>query len=96
MNQSRTVTGQSEITIRLFASLRETLGQSQFKFDLSAVGAGPTVAAVRQVLIETHDNDWRALASADVRIAVNQSVVDESSSVQSGDELAFFPPVTGG
>lgn len=96
MNQSNAATGESEITVRLFASLRETLGLAQFQFDLSMVVDEPTVAIVRQALIETRDKNWRALESTDVRIAVNQSLADESTCLQSGDELAFFPPVTGG
>ncbi|MEM8498665.1 MAG: MoaD/ThiS family protein [Pseudomonadota bacterium] len=96
MNQSGAAAGDSAITVRLFASLREALGSSQFQFDLSAIDETPTVAIVRRILIATHDENWRALESADVRIAVNQSVVDDSARVQSGDELAFFPPVTGG
>lgn len=96
MNQSSTNPGDTKITIRLFASLREALGSAQLQFDLSVISEKPTVAAVRRTLIETHDNDWRALESADIRIAVNQSVVDETAALQAGDELAFFPPVTGG
>lgn len=96
MERSAAAAGESVITVRLFASLREKLGSAQFQFDLSLIDDEPTVAAVRRILIETHGEGWHALDSADVRIAVNQSVVDESTRLQAGDELAFFPPVTGG
>lgn len=96
MNQTSTAAGESNITIRLFASLREALGSAQFQFDLSVIDEMPTVAAVRRVLVDTHNDDWHALESADIRIAVNQSVVDDSTRLHAGDELAFFPPVTGG
>ena len=31
-----------------------------------------------------------------VRAAVNQEMADASTSIGNGDEIAFFPPVTGG
>ncbi len=96
MSSSGATGTQTEITIRLFASLRETLGLAEFQFDLSVIDDEPTVAKVRQLLLAKHGKDWLALESADVRIAVNQSVVNELTSLQAGDELAFFPPVTGG
>jgi molybdopterin synthase sulfur carrier subunit len=33
---------------------------------------------------------------SNIRIAVNQEYVDIDHPVQAGDEIAFFPPVTGG
>jgi len=36
------------------------------------------------------------LNSTSVLVAVNQSVAKFASSVKDGDEIAFFPPVTGG
>ncbi len=86
----------SGITVRLFASLREDLGVPSFEFDLSSIDGEPTVLQVRNKLIENNGANWLALASADIRIAVNHTLAQESMSLQSGDELAFFPPVTGG
>ncbi|MFB0912259.1 MAG: MoaD/ThiS family protein [Glaciecola sp.] len=39
---------------------------------------------------------WTLLAEQDVLIAVNQTLTSASATVNDGDEIAFFPPVTGG
>lgn len=74
------------ITVRYFASLRESLGKSE---ELLSVPLGYTVADV-----------WRTVAPdrprAGVLAAVNHEYAPFETPVQSGDELAFFPPVTGG
>jgi len=75
------------VTVKLFAQLRERLGRNEATVD--AVEA-PTVAAVwTQLTGET------ALPSH-VLAAVNLEYADGATSVGDGDEVAFFPPVTGG
>lgn len=81
------------IQIRYFASLREALGASE----TVSVDGDATVGGVRDLLLARSSAHARALArERAVRCAVNQSMCDESSPVRNGDELAFFPPVTGG
>lgn len=96
MSQNNGADGVSEITVRLFASLREELGTPGLTFDLSAIDGEATVQKVRSKLVEEYGASWSALESDDVRIAVNQLIEEHSATLQSGDELAFFPPVTGG
>lgn len=75
------------ITLRYFASLRETLGRSTEQLEI----------------FEPHTilNVWQ-LANPDVPLpenmltAVNMDYVPPSHLVKNGDEVAFFPPVTGG
>jgi molybdopterin synthase sulfur carrier subunit len=31
-----------------------------------------------------------------IRFSVNQAMADETAAIKDGDEVAFFPPVTGG
>lgn len=82
------------LTVRYFASLREALGESQRLDDLPD---GLTVGQLRQRLAASSPSHAQALAAARaVRCAVNQVMVDESSAVPDGAEVAFFPPVTGG
>lgn len=82
------------IRIRLFASIRERLGRSEEQ--LAATGI-TTVAGVRSALIREHGPRWQEVLEADqVVVAINQEVADWNSPVGSGDEVAFFPPVTGG
>lgn len=83
------------IHILYFASLREKLGKDREDLDLPA-GVG-TVAALKTHL-QARGGPW-AEALADTRLlraAVNQDMVALSAPIKAGDEVAFFPPVTGG
>lgn len=82
-------------TIHYFASIREKLGHSSEEIELPA--QVDTVSKLVNVLIEQHDSSWGdVLNSSAVLVAVNQSVAKFNSSISNGDEIAFFPPVTGG
>lgn len=85
------------IEVLFFAGLREQLGLSSTSVDLNDLStASPTVGAVRSYLLAQHDPDWQALNDDDVIAALNQQVVSADAPVKASDELAFFPPVTGG
>lgn len=80
------------IHIRLFASLREHLGTDSLNFETNTE---KTIADIKKQLISRGDK-WLILAEQDVLCAVNQTLSSEDASVNDGDEIAFFPPVTGG
>jgi molybdopterin synthase sulfur carrier subunit len=82
------------ITIRYFARLREDLGSAE---EAVALPAGVnTVGGLRDWLID-RGPPWRETLSAPaVLIAVNHETAGPAVAVQDGDEVAFFPPVTGG
>ncbi len=75
------------INVLFFASLREQLGsgdaQLPFRSDL-------TVEDVWNL-----STSQRALP-ANLLVAVNQEYVSFNQTIEDGDEVAFFPPVTGG
>lgn len=82
------------IKILFFAALRERLNCEQYL--LSCDGNILNVAAVLKHL-QSRDSLWQQeLSRTDLLCAVNQQLVPLSTAVQDGDELAFFPPVTGG
>ena len=82
------------IKILFFAALRERLNCEQYQ--LSCDGNILNVAAVLKQL-QSRDSLWQQeLSRTDLLCAVNQQLVPLSTAVQDGDELAFFPPVTGG
>jgi molybdopterin synthase sulfur carrier subunit len=82
-----------KIQLRYFASLREALGSQ----DSLSLGAGATVADARDALIARGAPFDTSLARGRaLRAALNQTLCDESAALADGDELAFFPPVTGG
>ena len=76
-----------DIKVRFFASLRDRMGRSEdnVTFDKDAV----TVADV-----------WNQISGEpipqSILVAVNMEYTDANHTVKSGDEVAFFPPVTGG
>jgi len=75
------------IKVRFFASLREQLGYAEYEL---APQEGLTVA---QVWIQSAAGSaW----PANIISAVNMEYRDQASPVADGDEVAFFPPVTGG
>lgn len=81
------------VTIRYFASIRETIGSGSEKVQTGA----QTLADLRDELVARGGAHAAALAHGKaVRMAVNQ-VMSEASAVLPADaEVAFFPPVTGG
>ncbi|HSD39172.1 MAG TPA: molybdopterin converting factor subunit 1 [Rhodocyclaceae bacterium] len=81
------------ITILYFASLREALGVEREQLDLPK-GIG-SVTALRAWLV-ARGSQWQPLSAPRVRAAVNQTLATEAAAVSDGDEIAFFPPVTGG
>lgn len=81
------------ITIFYFASLREALGVEREQLDLPT--SVHDVATLRAYLLARGDV-WQPLASPRIRAAVNQTLASELGAVAAGDEVAFFPPVTGG
>jgi molybdopterin synthase sulfur carrier subunit len=83
------------LTLLYFASLRETLGCAREQVELP--GGAATVSGLLEAL-RTRDGRWaEALAQGKSwRVAVNQQMADLGTPLKSGDEVAFFPPVTGG
>lgn len=82
-----------KVQLKYFASIREALGVGSESLQTDA----STVAALRDVLIARGGAAAEVLArSRHVRMALNQTLVDESAALNEGCEVAFFPPVTGG
>ena len=83
------------IKIFFFGRLRETLNVSSIEIsDLSELA---TVDKVRIHLSKSYGSIWEeALNQSNIVISVNQVVVSADTAIQDGDELAFFPPMTGG
>ena len=80
------------IKVLFFAQVRELTGTASL--DLQPDYAD--VATLRAALAEKGDRWALALESGKLLAAVNQSLVPMSHPLRAGDEVAFFPPVTGG
>ena len=88
-----TNTPSDTISVRFFARLREELNTDELIVD-----AEPNLDA-GQILerLAKRGGPWAQLTGDQpVMIAVNQTMANAKTPVKGGDELAFFPPVTGG
>ncbi len=75
------------IHVKFFASLRERLGREAQEVE---AGEGRTIGSVWCTVSGTQG------LPADVLAALNQEYATPDHAVRDGDEVAFFPPVTGG
>jgi molybdopterin synthase sulfur carrier subunit len=83
------------LTVLYFAWLRERTGSSQEEIALP--DGVRTVAALLDHLSSRSNGHAAAFRNRrTVRAAVNQEFAELSSPIEPGDEVAFFPPVTGG
>ncbi|MGB0893903.1 MAG: molybdopterin synthase sulfur carrier subunit [Parashewanella sp.] len=82
------------IKVLFFAQVRELIGTSELLVE--AAQQTQTTDSLRQHLIEQNPKWESALASEKLLVAVNQEFCDWQAQLTSGDEVAFFPPVTGG
>jgi molybdopterin synthase sulfur carrier subunit len=76
------------VRLRFFAALREQMGASAER----EVRAGTTVGTLWRELV----GERPTLGRVRVRFAVNETYVEPSHRLSEGDEVAFFPPVSGG
>lgn len=80
------------IVVRYFAKYREWLGVTGEQY---AVVAG--LHELRELIRSRHPAAGRILDDPRCIVAVNQTVVQaDAVSLIAGDEVAFYPPVTGG
>lgn len=82
------------LKILYFAGLRETIGCSGETVEFPDGVA--TVAALRDWLAAQGEGREALLTAKNLRAAVNQKMVGLDAAIADGDEVAFFPPVTGG
>ena len=78
-------------TVRFFASLREAAGRSEIEWELVGEATVETLVTYLQETLpdlnEWGDRTW---------IAVNRRYASPETTLQDGDEVALFPPVSGG
>ena len=82
------------VKIVLFANLREALGVDSVELQITG---SSSVSALISQLADQQSQEWFEMLTAEnIRVAVNQDLINEDVEIVDGDEVAFFPPVTGG
>ncbi|HEX2543202.1 MAG TPA: MoaD/ThiS family protein [Caldimonas sp.] len=82
-----------KVEVRYFASVREALGAGE-QVELAD---GTDVAGLRDALVARGGRHAEALARPRLlRSARNRALCSEAAVLEAGDEVGFFPPVTGG
>lgn len=80
------------LNVLLFASVREQLGVERITCALEK-----DIDALISALSRTHGTRWNdVLRAPNIIVAINQEVSSFDQVLRDGDEVAFFPPVTGG
>ena len=80
------------IKVLFFAQTRELLGRD----DISVVACFYHVEELRALLAAQNERWAFCLQKDKLLVAVNQTLVSLDSPLSDADEVAFFPPVTGG
>ncbi len=75
------------ITVKFFASLREQVGKTETQIEFS------DSLTVNKIWQQVTANK---VLPKHILVAVNQEYASQDTTVKEGDEIAFFPPVTGG
>ena len=80
------------ITLKTFAQTREITGEDNITLNLSDNSTIETVLS----RLKTRSDKWALALEGSVLTARNQELCDTETVLSDGDELALFPPVTGG
>lgn len=81
-----------QVTVKTFAQTREITGEDNIALNVSD---NSTIEAVISQL-KTRSDKWALALEGSVLTACNQELCDPQTVLSNGDELALFPPVTGG
>ncbi len=80
------------ITVLFFAQTKELVGTDKIEL----IDEYATAEDIRAALSKQGDKWDLALEKGKLLVAINQTISSLDSAVIDGDEVAFFPPVTGG
>ena len=85
------------LTILFFGQLRERLNTSRLEIEYHAQDHAINTVEKLTLLLQEKSTEWHEnLTSGKVLVAVNQEISHADAVLKDNDEVAFFPPVTGG
>lgn len=76
------------IHILLFAHLQEVVGESKLAVELSDITVGQLKAWL--------EKQYPQLSLQSIMVAINEEFATDTTMIQSGDTIAFIPPISGG
>ena len=80
------------IRVLFFAQFREQLNCEKLEWSFNENMTAQSLLSE----LQQRGEPWQSCLSQPLLVAVNQNMVSLSTSLQDDDEIAFFPPVTGG
>ncbi|MEE8402673.1 MAG: MoaD/ThiS family protein [Candidatus Hydrothermarchaeaceae archaeon] len=80
------------VAVKFFAGFREKIGEEEISIDI----ADTTLEGLIDLLDEKHPGIKELITGHGATIAVNRKVVTLNDTVKNRDEVAIFPPVSGG
>ena len=81
------------IKVLFFAQIRDQLGTSELQVPSNENTDVMTLLAN----LQSRDKHWlTVLSKGKLMVAINQTMSTQNVRLKEGDEVAFFPPVTGG
>ncbi len=81
------------VTVKFFASLRDVTGLEEMQHEFDGANLADLIESLKKALTR---EAFKEITAKNVKVALNQELIDGSAAVSDGDEVAFLPPVTGG
>jgi molybdopterin synthase sulfur carrier subunit len=85
------------LKILFFGQLKELIKTECLEIDIIQSGKELNTVAKLRSMLQSKDDNWKEyLAYGKALVAVNQEMTSDDTAINDADEIAFFPPVTGG
>lgn len=82
------------VHVKFFASLRESIGLTELDLQLPDQASRQHLMSALSTVLD--DTQYNNVSAPRISIAVNQNLVRGDFKLRHKDEVAFFPPITGG
>ena len=82
------------IEVLFFARIRDQVGMERLSVELP--GDANSLLQFTRHLVVTHPSFGGIIDQPSVLVSINQEFARPDSALEDGDEIAYFPPVTGG